>query len=142
MALHALFLLPILPYFNFKCLDFDSKILKEQLDTAQHYKLSKVEEELFYFFVFALDYWFQISPNRTQEERNIFGQVFITHLANIVALHALEERFVDYRQIVNENMDDKFKYSGLAKKLSEFCDISLIYTMILAPSAGSGDRAG
>ncbi len=112
----------------------NSKILKEQLDTDNHSKLPKVEEELFYFFVFALDYWFQISPNHSQEERRIFRQAFVGHLENIVAPDTLQERFATYGQTVNENKEYKFKFLGLATKLSEFCGISHIYTMVLAPS--------
>ena len=111
----------------------NSKILKEQLDTDEHSKLPKVEEELFYFYVFALDYWFQISPNRTQEEKRIFRQAFIGHLENIVTLDILHERLNAYGQTVIENKEEKFKILGLATKLSEFCGILQLHIMILTP---------
>ena len=46
-----------------------SQTLEKHLNAAERSKLPKVEEELLFFFVFALDYWIQTGTARTQEER-------------------------------------------------------------------------
>lgn len=110
-----------------------SQTLKKHLNAGEHSKLPKVEEELFYFFVFALDYWIQTSTARTQEERRILRQAFHAHLANIATLDTLQERFTAYGQIVNETKGDNAKFTGFGMKLSEFCDMPNALFLVLAP---------
>ncbi len=110
-----------------------SQTLKKHLSSAEHSKLPKVEEELFYFFVFALDYWIQTSTARTQEERRILRQAFHAHLANIVSLDTLQERLITYAHIVNETKGDKAKFLGFGMKLSEFCGMPDALFLVLAP---------
>ncbi len=110
-----------------------SQTLKKHLSSAEHSKLPKVEEELFYFFVFALDYWIQTSTARTQEERRILRQAFHAHLANIVSLDTLQERLIAYAQIVNKEKGDEAKFLGFGMKLSEFCGMPDALFLILAP---------
>lgn len=111
-----------------------SQTLEKHLNAAEHSKLPKVEEELFYFFVFALEYWWTTDSNRTQEERRIVRQAFEAHLANIVSLDTLQERLIAYAQIVNEEKGDNAKFFGFGRKLSEFCGMPLDpYLLVLAP---------
>ena len=110
-----------------------SQTLKKYPNAAQHSKSPKVEEELFYFFVFALEYWWTTDSRRTQEERRIVRQAFETHLANIVNLDILQERLIAYAEIVNEGKGDYAKFSGFGMKLSEFCGIPDALFLVLAP---------
>jgi hypothetical protein len=50
------------------------------------------------------------------------------------AWNALQERFIAYGQIVNEQKDDSAKLHNFAKKLSEYCVIGYLYFAILVPS--------
>jgi len=114
-----------------------SQTLEKHLNAAEHSKLPKVEEELLYFFVFALEYWWTTDSNRTQEERRIVRQAFEAHLANIYTLDemdTLQERLITYAQIVNEEKGDNAKFFGFGRKLSEFCGVPLDpYLLVLAP---------
>ena len=110
-----------------------SQTLEKHLNAAEHSKLPKVEEELLFFFVFALDYWIQKGPARTQEERHILRQAFHAHLAKVVSLDTLQERFNAYGQIVNETKGDNAKFTGFGMKLSEFCGMPDVLFLVLAP---------
>lgn len=114
-----------------------SQTLEKYLNTAEHRsKLPKVEEELLFFFEFALDYWIQTSTARTKEERRILRQAFHAHLANIYTeeeLDTLQERLIAYAQIVNEGKGDEAKFLGFGMKLSEFCGMPDALFLVLAP---------
>ena len=110
-----------------------SQTLKEQLDVSEQSKLPKIEAELFYFYVFALDYWLASSHIGTQEKRDTIRQEFHDHLSNVLSLHTLEERLAAYAQIVNETKDDKAKFLGFGMKLQEFCGVHDLTFLVLAP---------
>ena len=110
-----------------------SKTLEKQIDAAEHSKLRKVEAELFYFFVFALEYWWTTNPTRTEEERLSVRQAFEARLAKIISLETLQERLIAYDQIVNENKGEHAMSSGFALKLSESCDIPDVLFLVLVP---------
>jgi len=118
-----------------------SQTLEKYLNAAERSKLPKVEEELLFFFVFALDYWIQTNTARTQEERRILRQAFHAHLANIAGggnegqaeLDTYQERFTAYGQIVNEAKGDNAKFTGFGMKLSEFCGMPHALFLVLAP---------
>ena len=112
-----------------------SRVLKRYLDASEHSKLPEVEEELGYFFVFALEYWWTTDSRRTQEERRIVRQAFEAHLANIVNVDVLQERLIAYAQIVNEGKGDNAKFLGFGRKLSEYCGMPLDPRLLaLAPA--------
>jgi len=112
-----------------------SRVLKRHLDASDHSKLPEVEEELGYFFVFALEYWWTTDSNRTQEERRIVRQAFEAHLSNIVNMDVLQERLIAYAQIVNEEKGDDAKFFGFGRKLSEYCGMPLDPRLLaLAPA--------
>ena len=112
-----------------------SRVLKRHLDASDYSKLPRVEEELVYFFVFALEYWWTTDSNRTQEERRIVRQAFEAHLANIVDMDVLQERLIAYAQIVNEEKGDNAKFFGFGRKLSEYCGMPLNpHLLALAPA--------
>ena len=110
-----------------------SQTLEKHLNAAEHSRLSKVEEELSYFFVFALDYWWTTDSNRTQEERRIVRQALETHLANFTNMDTLQERLIAYAQIVNEGKGDYAMFSGFGMKLSEYCGMPDVLFLVLAP---------
>ena len=110
-----------------------SQTLEKHLNAAEHSKLPKVEDELTFFFVFVLEYWWATDSNRTQEERRIVRQAFEAHLANIVSLDTLQERLIAYAQIVNEGKGDEAKFLGFGMKLSEFCGMPNALFLVLAP---------
>jgi hypothetical protein len=103
---------------------------------TEHSKLPKVEDELMFFYYFALDYWIQKSV-RTQEERDALSEALRTHWENIFGGHegqavldTLQDRLVAYGQIVNEKQDDTFKLVGFAKKFSEFCGVGGFFVVV------------
>jgi len=118
------------------------QVLKREFDTVEESKLPKMEEELHHFFLFALDYWWQKSPSYTQEEKRILEKVFFYHLdigfgddaVGQAAWNALQERFIAYGQIVNEQKDDSARLHNFAKKLSEYCGEGYVSFAILVPS--------
>jgi hypothetical protein len=118
------------------------QVLKREFDTVEESKLPKMEEELHHFFLFALDYWWQKSPYYTQEQKRTFEKVLFHHLdagfsddaQGQAAWNALQERFIDYGQIVNEPKDDSAKLHNFAKKLSEYCGVGYFSFTILVPS--------
>lgn len=115
---------------------------KREFDAVEQSKLPKVEEELHYFFLFALDYWWQNSLSYPQEQKRILEKVLFHHLdtgfgddaQGQAAWNALQERFIAYGQIVNEQKDDSAKLHNFAKKLSEYCGVGYLHFAILTPS--------
>lgn len=110
-----------------------SQNLEKHLDATDQPKLPKVEEELLYFFVFALDYWIQQSYN-SPEQKHLLRQAFHTHLANIVEWETLQQRFLAYGQIVNEAKGDNAKYLSFGTQLSKYCDMPSVLFWVIAPS--------
>jgi hypothetical protein len=56
-----------------------SQTLRKHLNAAEQSKLTKIEDELLLFFVFALDYhWTTLSAFK-QEEKRIFREAFEAH---------------------------------------------------------------
>jgi hypothetical protein len=117
---------------------------KDEFGAIEQSKLPRVEEELHYFFLFALDYWWQKSPSYTQKQKLILEKVLIYHLdigfdddvLGRVAWDTLQERFIAYGQIANglEQKDYSVMLHDFAKKLSEYCGVGYISFAILAPS--------
>lgn len=115
---------------------------KREFDDVEQSKLPKMEEELHYLFLFALDYLWQQSPSYTQEQKRILQKVLFYHLdvgfgddaQGQVAWNALQERFITYGQIVNEQKDDSAKLHSFAAKLSEYCGVGYLHFAILVPS--------
>ena len=114
-----------------------SQTLMDGFPPDQQSKLPKVEYELFYFFMFALDYWWQTDIARTQEQKRCFGETLGSHLDIMFgdepteqALTALQERFIAYGQIVNEKYE-KNDYAAIVFRftttLSDYCDIPFVY---------------
>ena len=97
-------------------------------------KLIKVNEELAFFFVFALDYWWTMDSRRSREERDIVRQIFVTNMAEFVSLEMLQERLIAYAQIINEVKGDNAKFTGFGMKLSEFCGMPHAFFLVLAPA--------
>ena len=118
------------------------KTFKNEIAADEQSKLPKVEDELFYFLAFALDYWWQDS--HTQEQNRTFGRVFSARLDILFGgdtkgramWGALQERFTAYGQIVNEQKGDSVKLLGLGMKLSEYCEIPS--ALLLAPRLFTG----
>lgn len=106
--------------------------LKKHLDASEHSKFPKVQEELIYFFVFALDYWWAQESKRTLEERQIVRQAFADHLANIVNIDTLHERLIAYAKIANEEQGDNAMFFGFGKELSRYCGMPQIRLHLLA----------
>jgi len=106
--------------------------VKVSISAAAHSKLPKVEEELFFFFVFALEHWWTMDSHRTQEERRIGRQAFEAHLANVVSMDTLQERLIAYAQIVNEETIIDAKFLGFGMKIQEFCGVPHALFIMLA----------
>lgn len=117
---------------------------KREFDAVEQSKLPKVEEELHYFFLFALDYWWQKSPFYTQEQKRILEKILFYHLdigfgddvEGQAARNALQERFIAYGQTANElaQKDYSAMLHDFAKKLSEYCGVGYLHFAILTPS--------
>ena len=107
------------------------KSIRNEIGGAEKKKLTRVENELFYFFVFAIDYWWQNGFRYTKDQKSIFEKIFGTHLditcgddADGRAMwDALQERFMTYGQIVNEERGDYAKLWDFGMKVSEYCEI-------------------
>ena len=117
-----------------------SQTLANGLSPDQQSELPKLEWELYYFFVFALDYWWQ--QGHTQEQKRIFGKVLSSHLDIFFGQDtwgqarwdALQERLIAYGEIANEQKDDSAKLHSFAVKLSEYCGVGWFHFAVLAPS--------
>lgn len=118
------------------------QIIKDEFGAVEQSKLPKMEEESHYFFLFALDYWWQKSPFHTQKQKRILEKVLFYHLdigfgddaQGQAAWDTLQERFIAYGQIVNEIKDYSAMLHSFAKKLSEYCGVGYLHFAILAPS--------
>lgn len=115
--------------------------LKKQLDADEQYKLKKVDVELFYFFVFAIEYLWQNDLYYTQEQKSIFEKLFSAHLDIMCGddeqgrkmWETLQERFIAYGQIVNEQRSESAKLLGCGRKISEYCEINNAILILLVP---------
>lgn len=119
------------------------QILKtDEFHVVEQSKLPKAEEELHYFFLFALDYWWQKSFSYTQEQKHILEKVLFYHLdigfgddaKGRAAWDTLQERFIAYGRIVNEQKDDSAKLFNFGMKVSEYCGIPYLFFDILVPN--------
>ena len=120
------------------------QVFKHEFDAVEQSKLSKMEDELHNFFLFALVYWWQKSPSYTQKQKRILEKVLIYHLdigfdddvLGRAAWDTLQERFIAYGQIANEleQKDYSVMLHDFAKKLSEYCGVGYISFAILVPS--------
>ena len=121
------------------------QILKnDEFDAVEQSNLPKVENELDYFFLFAIDYWWQKSPSYTQEQKRILEKVLFHHLGIVFGddaqgramWDALQERFIAYGQIATEleQKDLSLMVSDFAMKLSEYCGLRYLSSTILLPS--------
>jgi len=115
---------------------------KREFDAVEQSKLPKMEQELHHFFLFALDYWWQKSPSHTQAQKHTLEKVLFHRLEigfgddaqGQAAWNTLQERFITYGQIVNEEKDDSAKLHNFAEKLSEYCGVGYVSFAILVPS--------
>jgi len=118
-----------------------SQTLEKHLNAAERSKLPKVQEELFFFFVFALDYWWQIERAHTQDEKRIWGEIFGAHLRillggdpeGLAMFDTLQQRLIAYAEIVTEAKGDTAMFTGFGMKLSEFCGMPNVLFLVLAP---------
>lgn len=110
-----------------------SQALRKHLDAQHRPKLPKVEEELFLFFVFALDYHWTTLSAFTQEEKRIFREAFAVHLENIVSLDTSQERLTAYAQIAIEKEGSPVMFLDFGRKLSEFCGMPGLTLLLLLP---------
>ncbi|MFC1983942.1 hypothetical protein ACFLVO_02900 [Chloroflexota bacterium] len=110
-----------------------SQTLKKQLNAAEQSKLAKVEAELSYFNVFALDYWIQMSPTYSLEKQRLIRGAFHTHLANIINMDTLQQRLTEYGQVINKAQGDQAKYADFGMRLSKFCDMPSVLFLVIAP---------
>jgi hypothetical protein len=118
------------------------QILKREFNAIEESKLQEMEEELGYFFLFALDYWWQMSYSHTKEQKRTLDKVFGYHLERCCGddvqgqamWDALQERFIAYSGIVNEQKDDSAKLHSFAEMLSEYCGVGYLHFAILVPS--------
>ncbi|MFC1927646.1 hypothetical protein ACFLW7_03620 [Chloroflexota bacterium] len=117
------------------------EMFRGELTADEQLRLPGAEEELLYFFLFALDYWWQMNPSYTQEQKRIFDEVFGYHLQGWCGDDAqgrarwenLQERLTAYGGIVNGQTDDSVKLFNLGKKLSDYCGISAGLCLSSAP---------
>lgn len=117
------------------------KAVRAEIGGDEESKLTRVQNELFYFFVFAIDYWWQKGFRYTKEQKSIFEKIFSTHLDILCGddadgramWDALEERFIAYGKIVNEERGDSGKLMGFGMKMSEYCETQSATLLFLAP---------
>ena len=117
------------------------KAIRDEIGGAEEVKMRRMENELFYFYVFAIDYWWQNELRYTKEQKSIFEKIFSTHLDIMCGDEAggraiwddLQERFGAYSEIVNEEVDDAGKLHRLGTKVSEYCEIKGAILLILIP---------
>jgi len=116
---------------------------EDEWDAVERSKLPKVEEELHYFFLFALVYWWQKSPSHTQEQKRMLEKVLFHRLDSWFGDDAqgramwdtFRERMVAYGQTASEleQKDDSLMVADFAFKLSQYCGIRYISSSILVP---------
>ena len=110
-----------------------SQALREHLDAQDRALLPKVEQELVFFVVFALDYHWTTLSTFTQEEKRIFREAFVAHLEKIVNLDTLQERLTAYAQIAIEKEGSPVMFLDFGRKLSEFCGMPGLTLLLLLP---------
>jgi hypothetical protein len=117
------------------------KVVPDELGSAGEEKLKRVEIELFYFFMFAIDYWWQHGFGYTREQKSKFAKIFSTHL-NILCgdkeggramWEDLQERFMAYGEIANAPSTDSVKLWQFGAKVSEYCEVESGELILLAP---------
>jgi hypothetical protein len=116
------------------------KVVPDELESAEEEKLKRVEIELFYFFMFAIDYWWQHRFGYTREQKSKFAKTFTTHLSILCGDKAggramwddLQERFMTYGEIVNAQISDSIKQWQFGVKVSEYCEIESGALILLA----------
>lgn len=116
------------------------KVVPDELESAEEEKLKRVEIELFYFFMFAIDYWWQHRFGYTREQKSKFAKTFSTHLNTLFGDKAggramwddLQERFMTYGEIVNAQISDSLKRWQFGVKVSEYCEIESGELILLA----------
>jgi len=120
-----------------------SQELERRLDAQHQSLLPKVQEELSFFFFFALDYWWQTGQVHTREEKHAWGEIFGAHLRilfggdpeGLAMFDTLQQRFIAYAEIVNKKQGDNAKFFGLGRQLSEFCGMpGNPYLLVKAPA--------
>jgi len=117
------------------------KVVTDELGSAGEEKLKRVETELFYFFMFAIDYWWQHGLGYTREQKSKFAKIFSTHLNILCGDKAggramwddLQERFMTYGEIVNAQSSDSAKMWQFGAKVSKYCEIESGELILLAP---------
>ena len=117
------------------------KTVRDEIGDAEEPKLRRIENELLYFFVFGIDYWWQNEFRYTKEQKSIFEKILSTHLdimcgdeeGGRAMLDDLQERFTAYSEIVNEEADDAGKLWRLGTKVSEYCETEGGILLILIP---------
>ena len=117
------------------------KVVPDELGSAGEEKLKRVEIELLYFFMFAIDYWWQHGFGYTREQKSKFAKIFSTHLNILCGDKAggramwddLQERFMTYGEIVNAQNSDSVKLWQFGAKVSEYCEIESGELILLAP---------
>ena len=117
------------------------RAIRDEIGGSEELKLKRIENELFYFFVFAIDYWWQNEFRYTKEQKSIFEKIFSTHLDILCGdeaggramLEDLQERFVEYGKIVNEEKGDSAKLMGFGMKMLEYCETQSSTLLFLTP---------
>lgn len=117
------------------------EVVPDELASAGEEKLKRVEMELFYFFMFAIDYWWQHGFGYTREQKSKFAKILSTHLNIICGDKAggravwddLQKRFTTYGEIVNAQSSDSVKLWQFGAKVSEYCGIESGELILLAP---------
>jgi hypothetical protein len=117
------------------------KVVRDELGSAGEEKLERVKTELFYFFMFAIDYWWQHGFGYTREQKSKFAKIFSTHLNILCGDKAggrvmwddLQKRFMTYGEIVSAQSSDSVKMWQFGAKVSEYCDIESGELILLAP---------
>jgi hypothetical protein len=117
------------------------KVITDELGRVGEEKLKRVETELFYFFMFAIDYWWQHGFGYTTEQKSKFAKIFSTHLNILCGDKAggramwddLQKRFMTYGGIVSAQSSDSVKMWQFGAKVSEYCEIESGELILLAP---------
>jgi len=105
------------------------KAVRDELRDAEEPILRRIENELFFFFVFAIDYWWQNEFQHTKEQKSIFEKIFSAHLDILcgdegngrVMWDDLQERFTTYGEILNGEGSDSGKEWRFGVKVCEYC---------------------
>jgi hypothetical protein len=107
---------------------------------SEQSKLPKVESELFYFFLFAPDYWWQTGSS--EKQKRIWEKAFGYHLDLLCGddeqgwamRDTLRQRFIAYGQIVNEHKDNSAKFFDFSMRLEEYSGVPTVHFFGLIPS--------